>query len=117
MKRQRCCSGTAKGAQLSILYDFFILTHEYIAVLRKSISRVNYQFEVLNSSSEKWNMPSSSIIRKFPRFEGIFDCKILGTVWIYRPTPLLSMQAFCMTQLVSSQQTFGFENGTDIYKV
>jgi len=35
VKRQRCCTGTARGAALSILHDFFILTHEYLAVFRK----------------------------------------------------------------------------------
>jgi len=36
VKRQRCCTGTARGAALSILHDFFILTHEYLAVFRKA---------------------------------------------------------------------------------
>jgi hypothetical protein len=38
VKRQRCCTGTARGVSLSLLYDFFILTHEYLAVFRRPIS-------------------------------------------------------------------------------
>ena len=107
IKRQRCCSGTVKGAQLSVIYDFFILTHEYIAVLRKSIPPVGHYEERFSSddglmpSYFPCNLSSSSVVRKFPILQGIFDCKILGTVWIYRPTSSMSMKAFCMTQLVS----------------
>ena len=34
-KRQRFCTGTARGISLSIVYDFLILTHEYLTVFKK----------------------------------------------------------------------------------
>jgi hypothetical protein len=86
------------------MYDFFILTHEYIAVLRKPLTismEIPFDMWIVPTSEKQEPLSISSTIRKFPNFQNIFDCKILGTIWVYRSTRLLSMEAFCMTQLVS----------------
>ncbi|KAI7898479.1 uncharacterized protein BX663DRAFT_555836 [Cokeromyces recurvatus] len=110
IKRQRYCSAFGLGTYLCVQFDFLVFTHEFIATFKKipmeNINRMLIEDNLDNDTSEiievrrtLRGVPSSAIMRK---------SRVMGTVWIFKPTTNYSFSQLCVSRMV---ERFGKDDG------
>lgn len=110
LKRQRCCSGTSKGASLSIVHDFLIITHEYLIVFKKPIIPLENpedQFAMdLETPLTLSSLPQSRSLSVIPEKNLAGQSLVVGTCWTFRDTPSQPLEVQTLTRMV---ERFGVE--------
>ncbi|KAI9470552.1 MAG: hypothetical protein EXX96DRAFT_491184 [Benjaminiella poitrasii] len=97
IKRQRYCSAFGLGTYLCVQFDFLVFTHEFIATFKKipaeNINRmlIDYHSKVIEIKRTLRGIPSSAILRK---------SRVMGTVWIFKPTTNYSLPQLCVSRMV-----------------
>jgi len=111
LKRQRCCSGTSKGASLSIIHDFLILTHEYVIVFKKPTTPFQapenqFRLDLSPATCPKDLLALTRATSVIPERHLAGQTLVVGTCWPFQATPTLGLEVQTLTRMV---ERFGVE--------